>query len=264
MAGKVERSEIARRLGTSLPNVRRYCRDEGISLAVTYYPDDVREEVCRYYVKHGKVKTQKRFPNVKVRSIVERYNVYGRRQIRWTGPQLMDAARFAGIISLEAQAQYFKRPRAHAGSIRSLWMKRFGQSGGSLHGLKRQLAMQLMDGVRVTYHHSKAPLIRMPVDPVDAPWWLPRPKGERWRILPRQIYLWVDIERHLREDLAEEIKAGVRALARFQRWLYGTSRVRYKIRRLQRTLELPNAKRSQTKGRPGRRRLLHQVGDQNA
>ena len=60
-------------------------RHEGLGSNARDYPPDVVTTVCLTYQVLGKRETQALFPDVRVRSIVERYKHYAPRQLRWTG-----------------------------------------------------------------------------------------------------------------------------------------------------------------------------------
>lgn len=235
LAGTMSRDDLAERIGVSLSSVRRFCRDEKISLNfVRDYTEKERREVSEFYARHGRAATQKRFPHVKVRSIVERYlSTYGnKRQIRWTGKEMIELARMGGIISAESQALYFNRPGAHAGSISSVWMKRFGLGGGVVPGLSLYRASQLVDGARKTYAKNGVQ-IHMPFEPLVLPYWRKREvRNPKKEMPPRRIYLWVDIADNVRKDLPKEVRDAVMAMGKFQRWLYGTENVRHAIGQL--------------------------------
>lgn len=147
LAGTMKQSELALRVGCSRSNLIRWARDAKVSLdSLSYKPELVRS-VCLFYELHGKVKTQKTFPNVKVRSIVERYKQFRPRQIRWKNDQLIEAVKMAGLVSPKAQAKYFNRPNAHTGSIQSLWMKKFGHGQSQMNGLVHLYAKGLIRNV---------------------------------------------------------------------------------------------------------------------
>ncbi len=215
--GKLSAPQMAERLGTSLSNVKRAFRGKSLWFHNGKYinqPDVVRS-VIRYYEKHGKQATIKKFPNINVKSIVDRPEYYGikrtYRQKRWTEDQIAELARMAGVISQEAQAKYFKRPRAFAGSITSVWSKTFKMSGGCINGLSHHVAKELVT--------EKCPFIR-------TKFWQQRKKtGEYGRML----YLWVDMEKHLKNDVPEFIVEAIRTMADFQRWLHQTKNPRRKI-----------------------------------
>jgi transcriptional regulator with XRE-family HTH domain len=112
LAGKMKQDDLADRIGCSRSNLIRWARDHKVSLDSLSLKPDVVKKVCAYYERHGRKRTEKKFPNVRVRSIVERYKLFKPRQIKWTDKQIIEAARMAGLISPGAQAKYFNRPRA--------------------------------------------------------------------------------------------------------------------------------------------------------
>lgn len=200
LAGTMLIQDLANKIGTSNSNLDRWARDNNVSINSLKYPDHVVREVCSYYEKHGKVETQKAFPEVKVRSIIERYYTGKPRQTRWTDQQLIDLARIANFASTDNQAKYFNRPRAHGGSITSAWNKKFGMYPGNLHGWNKVRAKQFVT--------RDCPYI-------DLPYFVR--KGE----YSRKLALWVDIHDHLKSDCPDFVKDAISALAKFQTWLYG-------------------------------------------
>ncbi len=203
--------ELAEHIGCSRTNLIRWASNCGVSLDAHSYKPEVIRQVCAFYEEHGKTKTQEAFPDANVRSIVERFKFFKPRQIRWTDEQVIEAARMAGLVSLSAQAKYFNRPNAHAGAIKSLWMKRFGIGGGGVNGLVKWYARELIKG-----GHSK----------------YIRPIGESRGGEPiqfRSIILWVDLEKILKPSVAPFIADAIRAMADFQRWLHGSDDPRRKI-----------------------------------
>ncbi len=210
LAGTMKQSELAEHLGCSGSNLIRWARDQKLSLDSLSSKPEIVRAVCSFYGQHGSLKTQKAFPNVKVRSIVERYKLYEPRQTRWTDEQLIEAARMAGLVSLSAQAKHFKRPNASSGSIMSLWMKRFGFSGGSINGMVHEHAKHLVT--------MKAEYLK----PMSA-----SRKGEKVQF--RKLILWVDMEHCLKPETPAFIKSAIHTLADFQRWLHGDSDPKLKI-----------------------------------
>lgn len=207
---KMPRDEIAKEIGVSVATLKRWARDNG-NIRLAYFnkwviDPDLVKTVCEYYAKHGMTKTQKKFPNVKLRSVIERYaKVVGAppRQIRWKPNELLVLVKMAGIISKKDQAIYFSRPRANKGSITSAWMKKFKCSGSSINGLSYWLARRLTD---------KEP------NPISTQYWYSR-RGDN--SFSRRLVLWVDLEKSLRADLPDHIKDAVKVMAKFQRWLHG-------------------------------------------
>lgn len=222
MAGKVPREEIAQRLGVSTVNLKRSCPE--IKFATTWIhklnPQRTRD-VILYYFKHGKVATKEKFPDLNVKSIVDRPEYYGirrdYRQLRWRESELLESVKMAGLVSFPAQARYFKRPRANAGSIKSLWVKNHKASWGEVNGMYKDKARRL-----IKFHGSSGRYIKV----VGT-----NRRGEESHF-GRRVMLWVDLERCLRDDLPGYIKDGVKAMADFQRWLWDSENPAPLIRKM--------------------------------
>lgn len=229
LAGKVPQVEIQKILGVGKSALQRFGREEGFYYLVPKYSQKTIDEVIGYYVKWGKVKTEKAFPKVKVRSIVERY-AHIPRQSKWTEKELVLLSKMAGLVSMEAQARYFNRPNAHGGSIQSAWMKKYKVSGSQINGLSWSIAREFV----------------RPICPiVKTEFWRQNPKNKRGANFSRTLVLWVDLENHLRENIPEHIKRGISALAKFQRWLHGKN-VHEKVQDMIERIEYGNQKFSVT------------------
>jgi transposase len=196
MAGELPRHEIARHVGVSEVTVSRFVRSTGRRFRkCTQFSEGLVAAVTEAYERHGRVHTEKLFPEVRVRSIVERHPHWPR-QLRWTDEQIVEAARMAGLVSPDAQARFFGRPNAYEGSLKALWVRRFGCAPRYINGLPAGLAWPIAKpGVR-------AVLVR---------------HAEAGGCAPK--VLWLDLARHLR---ARELSGVVEALAGFQAWLHGT------------------------------------------
>lgn len=220
-AGSVYGKDVAEKVGTSRANLNRWGRGNGVSFNALAYKKDVVKKVLAYYAGHGKRETEKEFPDVSVRSIVERhYGEFPPRQIRWTDKQHVQLAKFGGLISFEAQAKYFNRPNANAPSIKSAWLKRIGVSGGNTNGMSNNRAKLF---------------VRKSCPSIDTRFWAQR---RQTREFGRQLYLWVDMENHLRSDCPTFIKQAVETMAMFQRWLHDCERPQRRIRNIIRDLEV--------------------------
>lgn len=202
LRGTMTRDELADVVGLSRATVFRFGRDLGLSFRREMYTPELRAEVIAHYEQHGGPATEEAFPNVRVRSIVER-NAYEPRQIRWTDAQIVEAARMAGLVSMKRQAKLFNRPNADVGSIKSLWMKRFGMSGGQLHGLSNWMAKEILE----------------PGYPVlQTEFWQTRVPGRRTG--KRGLVLWCTMGPYLSPGLPKFMYDAVETMARFQRWLF--------------------------------------------
>lgn len=80
-AGKMTRQEIAESLGVSRATVNRRLRSHGIRTGQPrQYPVEIREAVIAFYATHDKHETQKQFPGVRVRSIIDRYETKAKQE----------------------------------------------------------------------------------------------------------------------------------------------------------------------------------------
>lgn len=206
------RKEICEALEVSLSNLKRSCRDVKFQcshLKKNKYLTNPKlvEKVLRFYEKNGKKKTQEKFPDVSVRSIVERYKDFKPRQIRWKDKELIELTKMAGLVSFKDQAKWFNRPNANAGSIKSAWVKKFKTSQETINGMAHYKAKHFVK--------KSAPYIKTPFGSGS---------GNAKRIL-----LWVDMEKHLRKDAPNYVKESVLAMAEFQRKLFGVNNVRRKV-----------------------------------
>jgi hypothetical protein len=198
-AGKIERKALAKKAGVSIATLKRFARMENLDITTFRYTDDEIKTVCEYYVVNGIVKTAEKFPHVKVRSIIERYvRKLGldARQIRWTPQNLLEAAKMAGVISNNAQAKYFGRPNAYAGSIKSLWQKNFKCRPSNLNSCPHWIAKQIVD-LRCPFYAKRGRSTKM-------------------------FAFWADIHRNLKDSVSDEVKILVAAMAKFQKWLHNT------------------------------------------
>lgn len=210
LIGKMKREDIAKKLGVSLSNLKRSMPGESLWFHRRYKNQpELTKKVLNYYFKHGKSATEKRFPEVNVKAIVDRPEYYGvarqYRQKRWTEDQIIEAAKMAGLVSPAAQAIYFNRPRANAGSVHSLWHKRFkfGGRGSELNGMCHHQAKHFVS--------SRARYIR----PIGV-------SQEGKPVIGRRLLLWVDMDKALKSDAPEFVREAVDVLAKFQKWLWNS------------------------------------------
>ena len=220
LAGTMYYQLLAKRVGVSRSTIMRWAHYNSVNVNALAYKPEVVEAVCAYYEKHGKEATQKRFPNVRVRSIVERHKDYRPRQIRWTNKQIIEAAKMAGVVSFEGQAKFFNRPNANAGSIKYLWHKRFKFGMQTIHGMSAHLAKDLVT--------KDCPY-------VASRFWRTKRKGQ---VFGRKLYLWVDMENYLRPEVPDFIREGVETLAEFQRWLFKSEHPKRNVVKLIRHREI--------------------------
>lgn len=201
LAGQIPQRDLCQQLGITKVAITRYLRDQGVQAGhYNTYKSAVITAVCTAYATLGKVRTQALFPDVNVRSIVERHrDQFLPRQIRWTEPQVLEAVRMAGLVSPQRQAQYFGRPNAYGGSIKRLWVQRFGCAPRDLNGLAAHTVWRLV--------RPGCPALLVPYQQTNA---------------PRAMVLWLDLVHWLRPDVDPLVRQMVETMARWQAWLWGT------------------------------------------
>lgn len=200
LRGTMARARIAERVGITHAQLNRYLAEQGLTSNARDYPPEVVTAVCTTYAALGKRRTQDLFPDVVVRSLIERHKDYPPRQVRWTGEQQMEAVRMAGLVSHTAQARYFSRPNAYEGSIKKFWARVVGCAPRDVHGLGIHLVWRLvLPGV-------PAVLVSQATQPC-----------------PRAVVLWLDLVTHLRPGVDPLLRRLVEVLARFQAWLFGST-----------------------------------------
>lgn len=227
LAGTMDRNDIAKKLGVSLSNLKRSCP----GVRFTYFnqhannPNRTRD-ICLYYAKHGRPATEKKFPGVKVRSVVEKY-FKGQlsRQRPWTDSQMAELVRMGGLVSKEAQAKYFKRPRANAGSIESAWIKKIGTKMSRIHYMPDYHAKYFVT--------DQCPRLQFK-------FWSRRLKTKKSnkRVEKINAVLWCDFAKHLRPDCPEFIRDAAGALAEFQKWIFKSKNPKRVILKMVREREI--------------------------
>lgn len=201
LAGTIYAKELAALVGCSKASLIRFSVEKNINLNAHTYKKEIVDQVLRFYELHGKNKTQEMFPNVRVRSIVEKHG-HQARQVRWTFEQKKELLKMAGLISFKSQAKYFNRPRANEGSIKSAFAKRvLPISGSNINGMNHYNASKI---VKSTCPFYKRIMVR-------------RVKSST---CVQQVALWIDIEDNLKDSMPESIREAIAALALFQRKLH--------------------------------------------
>ena len=200
LRGSMIRRELAQHVGISQAQLHRYLTAEGLDSNARDYPPDVVTTVCLTYQALGTRETQALFPDVRVRSIVDRHKNYAPRQIRWTAEQQRELVRMAGLVSHTAQARYFHRPNAYGGSIKSFWAKGACCAPRDVNGLGAWTAWQ------VATPGVPAVLVKHQTNGGARP-----------------VVLWLDLAAHLRPDVDPFVREVVQALARCQAALHGTT-----------------------------------------
>ena len=199
LAGTMPRENIAIELGVSLSNLKRSCPD----VRFTFFNHlknnpNIVKEVCKYYEKHGLKKTSEQYPEIRIRSLVERYKIYRPRQIKWKDEELIELAKFAGLIPLKEQAKFFNRPRANEGSIKSAWYKKFKTTPCFMHGLPVHKAKLFLEPGFPSLNIKR------------------QISGD-----PTKIVIFSDAVNFLRKDCPDFVQIAIKAMAEFQNKLFG-------------------------------------------
>lgn len=203
LIGVKTRHQICKQLGISLSNLKRAFRGTRFPQPKEY-PADLVLRVCQYYEKHGLRKTEEKFKGVKPRSIIERnYDKFKPRQTRWNEEQLIELVKMAGLVSFKAQAQYFKRPRANAASIKSAWIKKFKNTSGRINGAPTHT---IKNFVKPSCPKTKVKCLEK--------------KNSYDQTSDKRLILWVDAEKHLKNDCPDFFRKATSALAKYQRWVF--------------------------------------------
>lgn len=200
LAGSMYRHDIAKKIKCSRTSLDRFAKiNKNVNWNFLKYSAKTVDIVTEYYIKNGMSKTKKKFADLSVRSIIDRYlKDVNPRQKRWTNSEILEALKMAGLVSYGAQAVFFKRPRANSGSIKSLWVKRLKLKAHRVNGIHYNIAK----------HYVERSCPAYPCRIGD--------HGQiQWKIL------WVDFDKHLKNDLPDHLKSAIRALAKFQIWLHG-------------------------------------------
>lgn len=218
--GIISIEETAEKLKTSRSSLRRWARDNGVSFKYTGYSDEIKREVTSYYEKHGMPATRKRFPKVKVRSIIEKmYGEFSPRCVKWEENQIIEMVKMSCFIPFSDQAKYFNRPRANAGSISSAWAKKIKAAPLEIQGICKNRAKLFIS--------KKCPFIELPFI-----------RNEESDKEHRNLHLWIDMEKHLLPDCPGVIKKYIETMAMFQRWLWNTEDIRGEVELIKNFMEL--------------------------
>lgn len=215
----VSLDESAHIIGCSKSAVSRFRRKCGIAKPITRLSRTQREQLVEVYYTQGPQAAQERWPTVCVGSVARRHGKGRSCHHIWTQDQLIEAAKMAGLVSMEQQAIWFRRTKQlKASSITNFWAKKFGYQGGAVHGLCRHQA-QVIAGPRC------------PMWPAAA--WTPTGSVYASSSRPRRwIALWVDLKEHIKPDAPPFVRDAICAMAEFQTWLFSGKSVKDAVTQL--------------------------------
>lgn len=227
LAGKMDIKEIATKLGVSLSNLKRSMPNVSFAYHNKWALNkEFVKKVCAYYEKHGKTKTKEKFPEAKLRSIVERYKYFNPRSVRLTEEQFIELAKMGGLISLKGQAKFLSRPNAGPGSIKSFMYKRFQGGLVNLNGLHFNKAKYFCPIKWTSKAQGRATPNVLHCPHVITKYWKLNNLKDKGNA---KLYLWVDIEKNMRDESPQFLREAVNACASFQRWIWKTDNPRTDI-----------------------------------
>lgn len=207
LAGKISREEIAERLGVSVPTLKRKCKGVSFTQKKLFpFKTDkkLREKIIADYLRLGRKETQKKYPEVKVRSCIEKYLLGQKpKQTPWSHRERLQLLQLAGLLSAEKQAKLISRKGLTSSSIKSAFIKQFGIPQQSINGMKKHTVKQFLKN--------------------SCPYTLTQrlyTSKDSTRKTQPGLYLYIDMEEHLKEEAPEFFKESIYALAKFQRWVF--------------------------------------------
>ena len=211
-AGVKTRSQIAKDLKTSISSLKRSCKNVSFNnpKQKKYKSNpNLVNSILRYYEKHGRKKTQEKFPNEKIRSVVEYYrDQFEPRNKKWTNNEFLELNKMAGIISFKDQALFLKRPGANKGSIISIWTRRNKAKQGLING--------------VSYSRKNDFFLKENVPFVITSF------GSN-KVQKRKLILWVDAKKYMKSNIPSIIKNHICAMAEHQEKIFNVKDVRRKV-----------------------------------
>jgi hypothetical protein len=196
--------DIAKKLGVTKSNIKRSCPKTSFAYHTKWKnnPSLVRE-IIEVFEMGGKKEVLKKFPDISYRSIVERYPRSNVLCQKWSDSDLIKIAKLSCFVPFDKQIKIFNRGKFTKKAINSIWSKRFPIYPSNLHG----------------WNHNRAKIfVKKDCDYLR----LPFMHGGHAKY-NRRLYLWVDMEKNLKEDCPKFVRQAVIALAIFQRWLWGNN-----------------------------------------
>jgi hypothetical protein len=211
LAGKITTKQIAVEIGADKNKVKTIARQHKISLKsfAKHQKNPLRtKQVIDFYERYGLQEAKKQFPEIRVRSIIERYP-HRRRQEKWQAKKIIEAVKMSGIVSPGEIAKRLARPRANAGSITSLFQKRLKIKPTYCNGLPFEMAKKIIKKEVAIKNRIK--------------------HDNSINIVP-----WFVIEKHIDKRASPIIKECVRAMASFQRWIHQAKNIDLSIKKIAR------------------------------
>ena len=187
LAGSMTREKIADCVGVSRSRVSRTLAKYGVRTGqLKKYPKSIRDQVLYFYESHTIKETQKQFPSVRVRSIIDRYCASEKLR-KW---DFKDDLYLVQNVTIMTNEQIAKKLKTTKESVDRRFHRAYkGLSSKHLNAMPYRL---------IKHHVSRDVVIT--------------------KSGTRNMVKWVDFEKALQTD-NETIRTCVKALALFQRWV---------------------------------------------
>lgn len=200
LAGKMYRNEIAKTIGCSRTAFTRFAKQrKDVNWNAHRYKDELVEKVVNFYINNSMHDTQKKFQNVCVRSIIDRY-VGKVKCIPWSEKETLALYKYTGLASYtEIAVKLGRNPCAPK-------RKRAKQVSGYVNSIPFDIAKKFVTRGCPFYYLRKT-------DKPCGHWTTP----------------WVAMVKHLRAENPGWVNDAVASLAKFQRWLHGSEAKIYEI-----------------------------------
>lgn len=193
LAGTMYRHDIALKIGCSRTSLNRFAEEnKQLNWNFHRYDDKTIKKVCDYYLNHTLEETQKKFPDLKARSIVDRY-LKSVKCFKYTDDEILILLKYTGLVSW---------PEISAKLGRSCFATRrklYRTISGRVNGLPFMVAKNFVKN-GCPFFHIKLNL---------------RSTG-LW------ISPWTELSKHLKTENPSWVNQAFLSLAQFQRWLLGS------------------------------------------
>jgi len=196
LAGTMYFDDVAKEVGVSRATLRRYARTkQDVNWNGHKYDHETINKVAEYYLTHSLAETQKKYPHVRVRSIVERYT-QNLKCKQWYKNEMSKLLRMVGLLPRSVIAKHIGRP-PNVSVKKKLRLMGFQETG--INTLNYALAKHFVK--------PNCPFFSIRVGETGA---------SRW------YCLWVDAYKYLKPGLAPWITSAIQSLAKFQIWMHGS------------------------------------------
>ena len=210
-AGKIKRQEIADKLNVSIATLKRAAKYLNISFALPKkYNSKIVNDVLDYYKIHGKLKTKEKYNDVKFRSIVEKYGYKKNlRFIPWKFEEILLSVRLSGLFNCNDIAKYINRGAKHASITTTIYRNMFNlkvKNIRKINGLSRKEA--------IFYVYDNCPCLKTTYTTFN------------------EIFLYCDMEKHLKKNLNKNLIKHIKLCAKIQKWLWSSNEPKNEILKL--------------------------------